>query len=129
MKTIITSIAIGTCCLIMTACMGPSKKFTEKKLVVRGNDSVRIPELDLMIVNHGCGRKWIMDDSNRSYEKPYCDLIFKVKDSVYRGGGDYEPVYIGNIKIVVDRINPWGREEDSVPGGGCRLWVSKIEGR
>ncbi|MEI2738273.1 MAG: hypothetical protein V9F01_05765 [Chitinophagaceae bacterium] len=83
----------------------------------------------MAITNNGCGRQWIEEDGKSGTEKPYCDLIIKYKDSIIHAGSDFKPVYIGNIEIVVDKMNPWGREEDSVPPGGCRVWVKRTEGR
>ena len=85
---------------------------------------MKIKELDLSITNNGCGRQW-----ESGSEIPYCELIIKCKDSTIYAGSNFKPVYIGNIEIKLDRINPWGREEDSVPPGGCRVWVRKLEGR
>jgi hypothetical protein len=116
---IIFFIAAGSCTM-------PVSEFTEKKLVIGSKQTVRIPELDLVITNNGCGRKWMMDNGG---ERPYCDLVFKRKDSVLQGGGDFKPVYLGNIEITIDKINPWGMEEDSIPPGGCRVRVRKVEGR
>ncbi len=105
-------------------CMYPPKKFTEKRLVIGSKQSATIGELDMKITNGGCGRKWMTDNGG---ERPYCDLIVKFKDSTYRFGDSFEPLYIRNIKLVIDKMNPWGREEDSVPPGGCRIIVTKLD--
>ncbi len=78
----------------------------------------------MTIINAGCGRKWMTGNGG---ERPYCDLMVKMKDSVYRFGDSFEPLYIKNIKLVIDKMNPWGREEDSVPPGGCRIIVTKLD--
>ncbi len=100
------------------------KEFTEMKLVIASKQTVTVKELDLSITNNGCGREWVA-----GAERPYCDLEIKRKDSIIHAGGDFKPIYIGNIEILIDKINPWGREEDSIPPGGCRLWVRKLPGR
>lgn len=104
--------------------MSPAGEFTDQRLVIANKETVRIKELDLSITNNGCGRQWESGE-----EKPYCELIIRRKDSTLRAGNNFKPVYIGNIEITIDRMNPWGREEDSVPPGGCRVWVRKLEGR
>lgn len=105
------------------SCMYPPKKFTARTLVIEGKQSARIDELDMTITNGGCGRKWMVDGG----ERPYCDLLVKVKDSTYRFGQSFDPLYIRNIKLVVDRMNPWGRMEDSIPAGACRIIVTKMD--
>lgn len=122
MKANLTIIA---CFLIIAGCSSQSpKEFKEKKLIVASKETVKIKQLDLSVTNNGCGRQWVSGE-----ERPYCDLIIKHKDSIFYAGSNFKPVYIGNIEITIDRMNPWGREEDSVPAGGCRIWVRKIEGR
>ena len=109
----------------MTAgCSSQPKEFTDKKLVIPSKQTVKIKELDLSITNNGCGRQW-----ESGAERPYCDLVIKRNDSTLHAGGDFKPVYIGNIEITIDKINPWGKEEDSIPPGGCRVWIRKLEGR
>lgn len=105
------------------ACMYPPKRFTERTLVLGSKQSTTISELNMTITNAGCGRKWMADGG----EKPYCDLTVKVKDSIYRFGQSFDPLYILNIKLVIDKMNPWGREEDSIPAGGCRITVTKLD--
>jgi hypothetical protein len=111
----------------MTACMYPPKKFTEKRLVIASNQTVNINELNMSITNSGCGRKWISEDNKPAYERPYCDLTVKMKDSTWHFGNSFDPLYIKNLKLVIDKMNPWGREEDSVPPGGCRIIVTKLD--
>jgi len=122
MKSAVYILAIAACFFLSTGCSSqPPKEFKERKLVIASKETVRVKELDLSITNNGCGRKW-----TNTEERPYCDLVIKYKDSTISAGHDFTPVRIGNIEIDIDRMNPWGREEDSVPPGGCRLWVRKL---
>ncbi len=105
--------------------MYPPKKFTEKRLVIANKQTVSIKELDMTITNNGCGRKWVVEDGKAAAERPYCDLVVKTKDSTWHFGDSFDPLYIKNLKLLVDKMNPWGREEDSVPPGGCRVIVTK----
>jgi hypothetical protein len=111
----------------MISCSNPSKPFTERRITIGNKETVKISELDMTITNNGCGRKWISDGDNPSYEKPYCGLVITRKDSTLNAGSNFDPVYIGNVKIEIDRMNPWGREEDSIPPGGCRVIVRKMD--
>ncbi len=124
MKSIITTLVIAVCFFITAGCSSQPKEFTDKKLVIASKQTEKIKELDLSITNNGCGRQW-----ESGVEKPYCELIIKRKDSTIHAGRDFKTVYISNIEITIDRMNPSGREEDSVPPGGCRVWVRKFEGR
>lgn len=103
--------------------------FKEKRVTIPAHETVRINEIDLSIHNKGCGRKWVSEGDKPSFERPYCDLEIKRGGKSITAGGDFKPVYIGNVEIVLEKINPWGREEDSVPPGGCRVWVKLREGR
>lgn len=130
MKSSIQTFAIVACFFTVAGCSSQAQKeFTEKKLVIASKQTAEVKELDLSITNNGCGRKWISEGDKPSFEQPYCDLVIKRKDSTIYAGGDFKPVYIGNIEITLDRINPWGVVEDSVPPGGCRVWIRKREGR
>ncbi len=82
-------------------------------------------ELDLAITNYGCGRQWESEDGKNGIERPFCNLEIKYKDSIINAGKDFKPIFIGNAEIQLDKINPWGTEEDSIPPGGCRIWVKK----
>ncbi len=114
--------------LVVNGCMYPPKKFTEKRLVIASNQTVSINELDMSITNGGCGRKWMVDDGKAGVERPYCELVIKTKDSTWHFGDSFDPLYIKNLKLVIDKMNPWGREEDSVPPGGCRIIVTRLDG-
>ena len=113
--------------LVVLSCMYPPKKFTEKRLVIASKETVKINELDMSISNGGCGRKRIVEDGHAAGEKPYCELVVKIKDSTWNFGGSFEPLYIKNLKLVIDKMNPWGAWEDSVPPGGCRIIVTKLD--
>jgi hypothetical protein len=93
---------------------------------------VNINELNMSITNGGCGRKWIMEKGKEGediegYERAYCDVMVKTKDSTWRFGSSFKPLYIKNLKLVIDRMNPWGSWEDSVPPGGCRIIVTRLD--
>ena len=113
--------------LAVVGCTYPPKKFTEKRLVIASKETVRINELDMTITNNGCGRKWIVEDGKAAGERPYCELTVKTKDSTWHFGSSFDPLYIKNLKLLIDKMNPWGREEDSVPPGGCRVIVTKLD--
>lgn len=117
----------GILFLLVAGCMYPPKKFTEKRLVIASNQTVSIEDLNISITNAGCGRKWIVEDGKAAGERPYCDLLVKIKDSTWHFGDSFDPLYIKNLKLVIDKMNPWGREEDSVPPGGCRIIVTRLD--
>lgn len=118
-------IAVATC-FFATGCSNQPKQFTERKLVIASKQTVKLKELDLSITNNGCGRKWVSEEGKPGCEIPYCDLVIKHKQSTITAGGDFKPIYIGEIEIMLDKMNPWGRVEDSVPPGGCRVWVRRL---
>lgn len=123
------TLLVTICCSIgLTLSCGsqPPATFTEKKLVLAGKKTAEIKEIGLSITNNGCGRQWVTDGDKPGSERPYCDLLIRYKDSTVHAGHDFKPVYIGNLKIQVQRINPWGREEDSIPPGGCRILVQQL---
>jgi hypothetical protein len=101
------------------------KEFTEKMITIAANDSVSIKEIDLTVINQGCGREWYKMDGEHSGERPYCELLIRHKDLSRAVSQRSDPIYIGEVEILVDKINPWGREEDSIPPGGCRLLVRR----
>ncbi|HWR32449.1 MAG TPA: hypothetical protein VN451_02915 [Chitinophagaceae bacterium] len=107
--------------------MSRPEKFTERRLIIASRQTEKIEELYMSITNGGCGREWISEDSKPAYERAYCDLTVKLKDSTYHFGDSFSPLYINNLKLVVDKMNPWGKEEDSIPPGGCRIIVTRME--
>ena|SRR5690349_1254817 len=117
-------ILVNVTFFLLAACMYPPKKFTEKRVVIASKGSATIDEINMTISNGGCGRKWMADNGG---ERPYCELTVKFKDSIYRFGNSFEPLYIQNFKLLIDKMNPWGREEDSVPAGGCRIIVTRLD--
>ena len=129
MKNDVSVFVLTVCCCILISCSYPSKPFTEKRIIIASNETIKIPELNLSISNTGCGRKWIAEGDKPAFERTYCGLVAKQKDSTVTGGGDFKPIYVGNVEITIEKMNPWGREEDSVPPGGCRVLVRKVEGR
>lgn len=103
------------------------KEFSNKKIIIGSKETVKVKELDLIITNNGCGRKWIMNEKNKGgSEVPYCELVIKYKDSTILAGNNFDAIQIGDAEITIDRMNPWGVLEDSVPPGACRLWVKKL---
>lgn len=113
--------------LIVGGCMSRPGKFTEKKFIISSNQTVRIEELSLSVTNNGCGREWTSEEGKPAYERAYCDLTVKMEDSVFHFGDSFAPLYIKNLKLAIDKMNPWGREEDSIPAGGCRIIVTRLE--
>ena len=110
--------------LVVSSCMYPPKKFTEKRLVIASKQTASIEELNMTITNSGCGRKWMTDHGG---ERTYCDIIVKVKDSIWHFGDSFDPLYIRNLRLLIDKMNPWGREEDSIPPGGCRIIITRLD--
>lgn len=106
----------------LASCMYPDKNFTERSLVIARNETVFIKEIGLALTNKGCGRQW----TGEGTEKPYCGLEVKINDSVYHFGDSFEPFYIRNIELRIDKMNPWNVVEDSVPPGGCRVSIKKL---
>jgi len=130
MKTTLPFLAIAAFLLSGAGCSSRAQQdFSEKRLVIPAKQTVSVKELDLTITNNGCGRQWVVDKDKEGYERPYCELLIRYKDSALQAGDDFKPVFIGPIQITLDRINPWGREEDSIPPGGCRVRVRRIPGR
>ncbi len=128
MKSLLPLFVI-TVCIAFTGCSERVKPFTERRIIVGSKQTVKISELGLTITNNGCGRKWVSDGENPLYEKAYCDIVLEREGKTITAGKDSDPVYFGDLEIDIERMNPWGREEDSVPAGGCRLWVKRVGGR
>ena len=126
MKPNVVFIAIGLFFFSATVCKGQPGKFTEKKLVIGCKQTVNIKELDMSITNNGCGRQWLLSHGKPGRLELYYDLVVKMKDSTYLFT---DTLYIRNLKLVIDKMNPWDKEEDGVPPGGCRVWVRKLWGR
>lgn len=108
-------------CILFAACATPPEPFTTGNYIIKAKETISISQLHLSITNEGCGRKW-----EGHVEKPFCGLLITYKDSTIRAEQNYKPVYVGVIKIEIDKMNPWGVEEDSVPPGGCRIIVTKL---
>ena len=102
-------------------CGSQQEEFADRKFIIASKKTIKIKELDLSITNDGCGREWVGE-----MEKPYCDLKIKFKDSIFSGGRSFKPIRFRNIEIEVDQMNPWGKEEDSIPPGGCSVWIRQI---
>ena len=111
---------------IFSACNAPAG-FTERRVIIGSGETVRIDELKIAITNKGCGRKWVSEDRKPTYEAPYCDLEVKYRDSTLHFSSGLGPFYAGAAEIRIDKMNPWGREEDSIPPGGCRIIVNKVQ--
>jgi hypothetical protein len=126
MKFIVIIIAVAAGFILVSGCGNSAKEFTERKLVIANKQTVKVKELGLSITNYGCARKWESVDGKNGTEKPYCELEIQYKDTIINAGSDFKPIFIGDAVIQMDKINPWGKEEDSIPPGGCRLWVKKV---
>lgn len=126
MKLIVMIMAVITCSIMVTGCGNSAKEFMERKLIIASKQTVEVKELGLSITNYGCGRQWESVDGKNGIEKPYCELEIQYKDSIINAGSDYRPIFIGDAEIQLDKINPWGKEEDSIPPGGCRLLVKRV---
>lgn len=129
MKQALSTLAISVCFFITVGCSSQPKPFTERKIIIASKETVKVPELNLSITNNGCERQWTTEDGKAGGESAYCGLVIQRKDSIIHAGSDFKPIYIGNVEITIDKMNPWGREEDSIPPGGCRVLVRKVEGR
>ena len=114
----------GMFLVAMTGCMNPPERFTEKRLVIANKQSASIEELNLTITNNGCGRKWMTDKDG---ERSYCDLLVKIKDSTWHFGDSFDTLYIRNLRLLIDKINALSSEEDSIPPGGCRIIVTRLD--
>lgn len=103
--------------------------FREGSFIISSNQTKKISGLDLSITNNGCGRKWITEENKPGYEVPFCDLHISRGEKTIIAGNDYKPVYLGNVEVTLEKINPWNRTEDSIPPGGCKVHVKLREGR
>lgn len=114
----------------LSLCLGcantTKSPFTEKRIVIGSKQTVEIKEIDLSITNEGCGRKWISEGEKPSYERPFCTIDITYKKEKFFAGEDFDTVRIKDLLLVVEEINPWGRERDSIPAGGCRVWVKQV---
>lgn len=95
------------------------------KYIIRANETVRIQGRSVQVTNKGCGRKWISNNNQPAFESAYCDIVIKSDDSTINTSGDNDPYYIDDLEIMVDRMNPWGAMEDSVPAGAIRIAVQQ----
>ena len=120
----------ATICLLAISCMSQPEKFTEKRIIIASKQTVKIKELDMSITNNGCYPKWTNSEDKMAateiFPKASCDIVIKIKDSTCHYYNSSSPLYIKNIKIVVDQTNPWDRKEDSIPQGGCRIIVTRL---
>lgn len=103
--------------------------FTEKSFVIRNKQTITVNQLDLSITNNGCGRHWVNEDGKPGIERPFCEIKLKRGDKTAVMGNDFKPVYIGNLLVQLEKINPWQREEDSIPPGGCKVLVKLLDSR
>jgi hypothetical protein len=104
----------------MAACMSQPEKFTEKRLVIARKQTVRIEELGMSITNWGCKLRDL-------FGKVYCDLIVKTKDSTWHFGQSFSPLYINNLKLVIDQTNIPESKQDSIPPGSCRIIITRLD--
>jgi hypothetical protein len=125
MKYSLSFILVAILLLAISACEGPPARFTEKRMVIASKETVKLAEIGLSITNNGCGREWISEKGKPAYERAFCGLVVKYKDSTAQSRDGY-PIYIKDIKVLIDKMNPWGVVEDSVPPGGCRVIITRL---
>lgn len=106
---------------IFAACQSRPEPFGSKRLVIAAKETVKLSQIDLTLTNNGCGREW-----GDGFERAFCDLVIKTKDSTVHLSNSSKPLYLGLLRIEIDRMNPWGKEEDSIPPGGCRVVVTRL---
>jgi hypothetical protein len=111
---------------MISGCGNEPNPFTEATVVVASNQSVKVAEVNLTITNNGCGREWVSEDGSPAFEKVMCKLVIKHKDSTIVANQHFSQIYFNNLKVQVDKMNPWGKEEDGVPPGGCRIIVTQL---
>lgn len=116
-------------CLSVVFSCADRQSFKEGKFIIPPRQTIQVSSIGLTITNQGCGRKWINEGNKPGYEKPYCDLVISKGEKTIMAGSDFQPVYLGNIQVQVEKINPWNTIEDSIPPGGCRVLVKLLEGR
>ena len=92
----------------------------DKKIIVEKEKTVQVKEAGLSITNEGVGREF-----GEFGERPFYHISVKKSDSIYRFPQQFEALYIGDLQLQMDKVNPWGAEEDSVPPGGCRIHIRR----
>ena len=112
--------------LLFLGCRYPQKEFKEKTLIVEAKQTVPVSELGISIHNEGCGREWVSEEGKPAMERAFCEVTVKTTDSVYHFSNTNKPLFIKNIRLDLEKMNPWGRVEDSIPPGGCRIRVTKL---
>lgn len=110
---------------MLFSCNQPAP-FDEGKYIIEKGKTITISQLRLSITNNGCGREHIVSEGQFAGERPFCQLKLTYGDSSLLLGAGFKPVIFGPARIVMDKINPWGREEDSVPAGGCRVIITRL---
>ena len=108
------------------ACGKRQAAFTEAAYVLKRSETLSITPLNLQVTNRGCGRQWEGDPGT---ENPLCDLEIRSGDSVWYWGHSFKPFIIRDLEFTVEKMNPWNREEDSIPAGGCLIRVRKLNSR
>ena len=120
---------IGSIFLLCITTCSERQSFTQETFIIRKNQTIKLGQLDLSITNNGCGRKWVSSGDGQTEERPYCEILVKRGNKQVYIGNDFEPIYIGNLLIRLEQINPWQREEDSIPPEGCKLLVKLLDSR
>lgn len=113
--------------IAISSCSSSTNNFTDTSIIIKKGETIKVKGLGLKITNNGCGREWVSGSDGDAYEKPVCGLKYVMDDSVKYAGDSFKPVYFGNIEIEIDQMNVWNKEEDSIPPGGCRLKIRKLE--
>ena len=106
----------------LLSCSGNSqtKSFMDQLIIVKSEETVQVKGAGLKITNNGCGREW-----GEFGERVYYRIQVRKGDSTWQMPAHSDPLYIEDLQLTVDKANPWGREEDSVPPGGCRISIRR----
>jgi hypothetical protein len=112
--------------LLLTGCFAScssnsqTKLIMDKKIIVEDGKTVNIKEAGVSITNNGCGREW-----GDFGERAYYHVRVKKGDSTYNMPERFQPLYIGELQLKVDKANVWHNMEDSVPPGACRIHIQR----
>ena len=109
-----------TASLISCNGKGQTKTGMDKKIIVGKEKTVQVKEAGITITNEGVGREF-----GESGERPFYHISVKKGDSTYRFPQKFEALYVDDLQLQMDKVNPWEREEDSVPPGGCRIHIQR----
>src|SRR5689334_3406589 len=97
--------------------------FTEKVYFLNHDDSIYVNDLNVSIVNKGCGRQWRSGKGGPPFETVWCLIQVRHKNEPVQVLNSEGKIYSGEAEITVEKVNPGGAIEDSIPPGGCRIRV------